>query len=71
MPTTEATRKAENGQPYQARPSSSRTAVGIAVATAIDSKATNVTSMSRPAVVSRWALSKTPAGLPVCTASSS
>src|SRR3954447_209116 len=58
IPTTEATRKALNGQPYQASPWSSATAVGIAVATAIDSKATKVTSISRPAVVNRCARSK-------------
>src|SRR4051794_20416077 len=58
IPTTEATRKALNGQPYQASPLSSATAVGIAVATAIDSKATKVTSISRPAVVNRCARSK-------------
>src|SRR4051794_2623013 len=58
IPTTEATRKALNGQPYQASPWSSATAVGIAVATAIDSKATKVTSINRPAVVNRCARSK-------------
>src|SRR5215210_2219024 len=61
MPSTDATRYALNGQPYQASPSSSVTAVGIAVATAIDSKATNVTSMSSPAVGRRCARSKTDA----------
>ena len=60
-PTTEATRKALNGQPYQASPSSSATAVGIAVPTAIASKAMKVTSISRPTVVRRCARSKTPA----------
>src|SRR5919112_1558631 len=69
MPTTEATRKALNGQPYQANPSSSVTAVGIAVATAIDSKATKVTSINMPAVVSRGARSKTAGGLLVSTSS--
>src|SRR3954469_1653287 len=67
IPTTDATRKALNGQPYQARPCSSRTAVGIAVATAIDSNATKVTSMSRPAVVSRCSRSTTDGGLLVVT----
>ena len=69
MPTTEATRKALNGQPYQASPSSSATAVGIAVPTAIASKAMKVTSISRPAVVRRCARSKTPAVPLVVTSS--
>src|SRR3712207_5589040 len=60
MPTTEATRKALNGQPYQASPSSSATAVGIAVPTAMASNAMKVTSMSRPAVVRRCAWSRMP-----------
>src|SRR4029450_5470080 len=63
MPTTEATRKALNGQPYQASPSSSATAVGIAVPTAMASKAMKVISISRPTVVPRSPRSKTPAGL--------
>ena len=69
MPTTEATRKALNGQPYQASPSSSATAVGIAVPTAIASKAMKVISISRPTVVRRCARSKTPAALLVVTSS--
>src|SRR6478672_13437406 len=69
MPTTEATRKALNGQAYQARPFSSATAVGMAVATAIDSKAMKVTSMSRPAVGRRCARSKTEAGRDFSTTS--
>src|SRR3954463_8713870 len=56
-PSTEATRKALNGHAYQASPWSSATAVGIAVPTAIASKAMNVTSMTRPAVVRRCARS--------------
>src|SRR3954451_4734215 len=59
MPTTEATRNALNGQAYQASPWSSATAVGIAVPTAIASKAMKVTSISSPAVVRRCARSKT------------
>ena len=63
MPTTEATRNALNGQPYQASPSSSATAVGIAVPTAIASKAMKVISISRPTVVRRCARSNTPGTL--------
>src|SRR3954451_834092 len=59
MPTTEATRNALNGHAYQASPSRSATAVGIAVPTAIASKAMKVTSISSPAVVRRCARSKT------------
>src|SRR3954452_6397221 len=57
MPTTCATRNALNGQAYQASPWSSANAVGIAVPTAIASKAMKVTSRTRPAVVSRCARS--------------
>src|SRR3954469_2996559 len=57
MPTTCATRNALNGQAYQASPWSSATAVGIAVPTAMASKAMKVTSRTRPAVVSRCARS--------------
>src|SRR5829696_6987918 len=58
MPTTEAMRKALKGHAYQATPSSSATALGIAVPTAIASKAMSVTSVSRPIVVRRWTASQ-------------
>ena len=58
MPTTEVMRKALKGQAYQATPSSSATALGIAVPTAIASKAMSVTRVSRPIVVRRWPASQ-------------
>ncbi len=48
MPTTEVTSSAVNAQPYQARPSSSATAVGSAVATAIASKAIRLIETDDP-----------------------
>src|SRR3712207_5276391 len=58
MPTTEVTRKALKGQAYQATASSSATALGIAVPTAMASKATRVTRVSRPVVVRRCSASQ-------------
>lgn len=58
MPTIDVTRNALKGQAYQATPSSSSTAVGIAVPTAIASKAIRVTRVSSPIVVSRWPASQ-------------
>src|SRR4051794_12987777 len=64
IPTTWATRKALNGQAYQARPRRSATAVGIAVPTAMASNAMKVTSRTRPAVVRRCARSSSRALTP-------
>jgi hypothetical protein len=60
MPTTEATSSAVNDQPYQASPSSSRTAVGSAVATAITSKAIRLMSPTIPTVAARYGRARMP-----------
>ncbi len=60
MPTTEVTSSAVNDQPYQASPSSSRTAVGSAVATAIASKAIRLMSPTIPAVAARYGRARMP-----------
>src|SRR5215475_10148261 len=71
IPTTLATRNAVNDQPYEARPRSSRTAVGSAVATAIASNAISVTTRTSPTVVPRSSrgspLRRTAGALPVTT----
>ena len=60
MPTTEVTSSAVNDQPYQGSPSSSRTAVGNAVATAIASKAIRLMSPTIPAVAARYGRARMP-----------
>ena len=60
MPITEVTSRAVNDQPYQARPRSSATAVGSAVATAIASNAMRLTSPTMPSVATRRPGARTP-----------
>ena len=62
MPTTEVTSSAVNDHPYHARPRSSATAVGSAVATAIASKAIRLTSPTMPIVVTRSGPARMPPG---------
>src|SRR5438067_604217 len=54
MPTTLATRKPVNDQPYAAKPCRLRAAVGNAVATAIASNAMMVIRIRMPSVVIRY-----------------
>jgi hypothetical protein len=53
MPTTLVARVTPNASAYSGRPSSARATVGIAAATAMDSKATSATRDTMPSVVVR------------------
>ena len=60
MPITDVTSREVNDQPYQGRPSSSRTAVGSAVATAIASNAIRLMRPRIPAVAARYGRARMP-----------